>query len=374
MVVENEKKLLESRGHKVVLYTRNNSDLDSLGLMGKLMLPINTVFSIKTYNEVKAIIKKEKIDILHVHNTLNLVSPSVYYAGFACKIPVVQTVHNFRLLCPGATFYRDGKICEDCLGHGLGCAIRHKCYRGSFINTLASVMTLQIHRLIGTYKKLNYICLTDFNKKKLLNLKGIKESQIFIKPNFTSAKNTIDSASDKKDGYIFVGRLEKIKGIDVLLKAWRILGDKAPKLTICGSGDLEDKCKKYIEKYGLSCVDLLGQTPNDVVKELIQQSKALIFSTQVYEGFPVTIAESFMMHTPVIVGDIGNAGSLIEDGVTGRKFVYNSPESLAKIVEEYESDDIEDMCDKAYEVYLKNYTEDMNYAMLMDIYDKCVLK
>lgn len=374
-VVQSEKNLLESRGHKVVLYTRSNKELDELGILGKLLLPINTVFSMKTYREVKAIIKREKIDVLHVHNTLSLLSPSVYYAGFKCKIPVVQTVHNFRLLCPGATFYRDGKICEDCLHKGLRCAVKHRCYRGSLMNTLASVFTLKIHRLLGTYRKLNYICLTEFNKSKILQVPGVKESQIFIKPNFTTKSVEYDD-SIVRDGYLYVGRLEKIKGIDVLLKAWKILGDKAPKLTICGSGDLKDKCRKYIKKNGLSSVDLLGQTPNEVVKDLLQKSKALIFSTQVYEGFPVAIAESFMMHTPVIVGDIGNAGSLINDGVTGVKFVYDDPGSLADVVSKFDSNGngYSTLGENAYKDYQDKYTEEANYSILMDIYRQCMLK
>ena len=125
-VVANEKKLLEEHCHTVTLYTRNNSELKNLNFAGKLLLPVNTVFSFRTYREIKSIIKKEHIDIVHVHNTLNLISPSVYYAARSCHVPVVQTVHNFRLVCPGATFYRDGHICEDCPAHGMKCAVRDR--------------------------------------------------------------------------------------------------------------------------------------------------------------------------------------------------------------------------------------------------------
>jgi len=372
-VVQSEKNLLESRGHKVVLYTRSNKELDELGILGKLLLPINTVFSMKTYREVKAIIKREKIDVLHVHNTLSLLSPSVYYAGFKCKIPVVQTVHNFRLLCPGATFYRDGKICEDCLHKGLGCAVKHRCYRGSLMNTLASVVTLKVHRFLGTYRKLNYICLTEFNKSKILQVPGVKESQIFIKPNFTTQSVDYDD-SITRDGYLYVGRLEKIKGIDVLLKAWKILGDKAPKLTICGSGDLEDKCRKYIKKNGLSSVDLLGQTPNEVVKDLMQHAKALVYPTQVYETFGLTVIEAFSMHTPVVVGDMGNAGSLVDNKITGLKYKHDNPESLAKEILVFESMDFGQLGKNAYKKYREKYTEEANYQLLMDIYKRCMIQ
>ncbi|KZD58120.1 MULTISPECIES: glycosyltransferase [Bacillus] len=188
-VVINEKKLLEEHGYTVLLYSRNNNELRKMSKLQKLCLPFTTVFSIRTYREVKAIIKRNKIDVVHVHNTLNLISPSVYYAAFSTKTPVIQTIHNFRLLCPGALFYRDGQICEDCVDKGLKCAVTNKCYRGSKIQTLACVFTLKIHRFLGTYKKLNYICLTEFNKEKLLQLnKGKKQiidpNKVFIKPNF----------------------------------------------------------------------------------------------------------------------------------------------------------------------------------------------
>ena len=170
-VVANEKKMLEDHGHKVILYTRNNSELKEMSKFQKLKLPFTTIFNPRTYKDIKRIIRKENIDVVHVHNTLNLVSPAVYYAALSCKLPVVQTVHNFRLLCPGATFYRDGHICEDCVHHGLKCAIKHNCYRGSKAQTLVCVVNTWIHRMTGVYGKINYICLTEFNKQKLLELK-----------------------------------------------------------------------------------------------------------------------------------------------------------------------------------------------------------
>lgn len=196
-VVANEKKLLEEHGHKVILYTRNNLELKTMGVVKKMFLPFSTIFNIKTYWDIKKIIRKNNVDIVHVHNTLNLISPSVYYAAVRCKVPTVQTLHNFRMLCPASTFYRDGHICEECLSKGLKCAVKHNCYRNSKIQTLACVLTTVIHRKMGIYKKINYICLTDFSRRKILQFnktrKIIDETKIFIKPNFTF---DVDWASD----------------------------------------------------------------------------------------------------------------------------------------------------------------------------------
>ena len=365
-VVANEKKLLEDHGHEVVLYTRHNSELKTLSKGQKLLLPFSTIFSMKTYREVKALIKREKIDIMHVHNTLNMVSPSVYYAAFACHVPVVQTVHNFRLLCPGATFFRDGHVCEDCLEKGLTCAVKHKCYRGSTVQTLACVLSTWFHRWIGTYKKLNYICLTEFNKEKLLNLNQIREEKVFIKPNFVQKSESIVSCEKRKEQFIYVGRLEEIKGIDILLKAWKTLGEDAPELLMCGRGPLEEWAKSYIEENKLSNIKMLGFVENAQVRKMIGESKALILPTQVYEGFPMTIAESYACGTPVIASELGNTGSLIENGKSGWKFTADSPEALTEAVKKMEDSFLE-----LPEEIIKKYSAESNYSKLREIYETC---
>ena len=157
-VFENEKRLLKDNGHYLCEYTRDNAEI-SKSKITKLFLPFTTVFSFKTYREVKRLIRKEKIDIVHCHNTFPLISPSVYYAAWKCKVPVVQTIHNFRFICPNGVFFRDNKTCEDCLNKGLSCSLKHSCYRNSKIQTLVLVNMLRFHRIIGTYKKLDYIFL-----------------------------------------------------------------------------------------------------------------------------------------------------------------------------------------------------------------------
>lgn len=368
-VVENEKRMLEKHGHKTFLYSRNNSELNTLSKLKKMCLPFSTVFNIRTYREIKRIIKEKRIDIVHVHNTLNLISPSVYYAALKCKVPVVQTVHNFRLLCPSAVFYRDGHVCEDCVKYGLWCAVKHKCYRNSRIQTLACVVNTKIHRMTGIYGKINYICLTEFNKKKLLELKQVKRDRVFVKPNFVNSINKLSDSGERKDRFIYVGRLDKLKGIKILFQAWKLLGNNAPELIICGNGDMEEWCKEYIAKYSLSSVKLKGFVSNLEVKQLIANSKALILPTQCYEGFPVSIVEAFSVGTPVICSDFGNAGALITQGITGYKFQYDSPNKLVQAVNKIK--DYKQIYQTTSEEYKEKYTESKNYEMLTIIYENC---
>ena len=368
-VFKNEKKLLEDHGHKVTIYTRDNEELNNFHLFGKLFYPFNTIFSLKTYNEVKKIILDSQIDIVHVHNSWPLVSPSVYYAAFHSNVPVVQTVHNFRLICPGATLYHNGKICEDSLYKGLRSSIRNKIYKGSFVHTLISAMTLKIHRIIGTYNKVNYIFLTEFNKKKILELNKnghiiIAEDKIFIKPNFVNIDRELIPFEKRKNQFVFAGRLDKLKGIDLLLEAWKEIKDFD--LIICGTGPEEEWCKKFIEEKGISNVQMLGFVENEKVMSIISESKALLLPTQCYEGFPMTIVESLACGTPIIGSDIGNVGSLIEEGVTGLKFKYNSVESLSKIVR-----NISDMVSSSKDKFDDSYVASANYQKLLQIYQNC---
>lgn len=368
-VVANEKKMLEEHGHEVVLYTRSNTELNNFSKRQKLLLPFSTVFNYKTYREVKKVIKDRKIEIVHVHNTLNLISPSAYYAAFHCRVPVIQTVHNFRLLCPGATFYRDGQVCEECLNKGLLCAVKHSCYRKSRLQTLACVIGTGIHRLLGTYGRLNYICLTEFNKEKLLHLKQIQENRVFVKPNSVNLPEKNVPQNMRKNQFVYVGRLEEIKGMDVLLGAWKFLGNDAPELYLCGRGPLEEWCREYIEKYNLDKVHLLGFIPNEKVKEIIGESRALVLPTQVYEGFPMTIAEAYTCGTYVIGSDLGNTGSLIEEGISGWKFPHRSPEALATCVKnamEWEQEFPEKI--------RMRYSSEENYRKLEEIYQSCASK
>lgn len=361
-VVTNEKKMLEENGHKVVLYTRNNSELKNMGILRKLLLPLTTIYNPKTAKDIKKIIKEENIDIVHVHNTLNLISPAVYYAALKKKKPVVQTVHNYRLLCPGATFYRDGHICEDCVSKGLGCALKYKCYRGSFLQTLICVVNTKIHRLTGIYGKINYICLTEFSKEKLLQLKNIKEDRVFVKPNFVDRNTEINT--NRKEQFVYVGRLDKLKGIDMLLEAWKEMDECAPKLIVCGTGPMEDWCKEYVEKHELN-VEMKGFVPNTEALVIIGESKALILPTQWYEGFPMTIAEAYSVGTPVICTDLGNCGCIVEDGVTGWKF--KDKDGLIDIVLNHLN--IIDIVKTEFNVI---YTKQKNYNLQYKIYGECV--
>lgn len=368
-VVENEKNMLLENGHEVVLYTRHNDEIKLRGIFGKLILPFETIFSFKTYKEVKRKVKEENIDIVHVHNTLPLVSPSVYYSAKHCNVPVVQTIHNFRLLCPAATFIRNKKICEECVEKSLICSIKNKCYRDSLIQSMVSAFTLAFHRLIGTYNKVdNYIALTEFNKNKLMNL--VDEGKISVKPNFVKRNNKIVK-SKNKEYFLFLGRIDELKGIMLLVEAWKEVNNS--KLLIVGKGPLENKINKYIKDNGINNIELLGFKQKNEVIRLINNSKALIIPSQWYEGFPMTLVEGLSLGIPIIASDIGNLATIVDDGENGLLFKYDDKDSLIDKVKNIEANSklLEKLSNGAIDSFNNKYNSVKNYELLIEIYNRC---
>lgn len=371
-VVENEKRLLEEQGHKVVLYTRDNKELKEKNLSTKLLLPFSSIFNLRTYREIRKLIKSEKIDIIHVHNTLTLVSPSVYYAALRCHIPVVQTMHNFRLLCPGATFYRNGHICEECVTMGMRCAIWHKCYRQSRLQTTLCVLNNWIHRKTGVYRKINYICLTEFNRKKLLQLnvgkKVVSPERIFVKPNFVFKTEIVNFRGahnqTEKEYYLFMGRIEEIKGINLLLDAFRQMPDR--EIVVAGTGIELERFKRVAPEN----VEFKGHLQRKELEKLLSGAKAVIVTSQWYETFGMVIAEAYAAGRPVIAGNIGNMNWIVEegDGGTGIKFQYNSAEALIEAIQKFEKMDI-DWERNTYRRYVEKFSPESNYRLLVSVYN-----
>ncbi len=318
-MVENESRLLEEAGHKVFLYTRHNSELDSMSVYKKLMLPLSFIYSGRTKADITDLIKEKSIDVVMVHNTLMFISPSVYYAALKCGVPVIQVVHNFRLLCPGAALYRNGHICEECIENGLHRALRYSCYRDSRIFTLACVLSMICHRRLRIYEKLYYICLTEFGRSKLLSYPGIKKERVFVKPNFTGPPKEIIPYEQRENCAVYAGRLDELKGIREIFYAFRDMGEKAPLLYVCGSGPLEEWCGEFIRENSLSGIRLLGRIEHEEVIRLMGRARVVLCPSKWYEGLPMNIIEAFSVGTPVIGSSIGNVAAVITSEGLGRR-------------------------------------------------------
>ena len=363
-VFQNEVQLLRDHGHEVVEYTRSNDELKKSKI--KLVLsPLSTMWSFRTYREVKKIIKEKKIDVVHCHNTFPLISPSVYYAARKEKVPVIQTIHNFRFLCPNGTFFCDGHICELCRENGnFKEALSHNCYRNSKIQTLVVVAMLKLHRFLGTYRKINYIFLTEFNKEKFKDLIDIHGSNVFVKPNFVGEAEGDAHISGSKV-FVFAGRLEENKGIKLLLERWSLLPDEF-KLHIYGDGTLKEDVEKTAEN--ASNIRYFGFQPQEVVLEDLKTACALAFPSVWYEGFPMIIAESFSVGCPVMSTNLGNQGALVRQSKGGALFEPDSEQSFLEAVETLVKEN-EKLSRNARAYYEQELNKESNYKRIMEIYE-----
>lgn len=364
-VFNNEVELLKNNGHKVITYTRDNKEINN-SLLKKMLLPLTTIWSFKTYFDIKKAIKNEEIDIVHCHNTFPLISPSVYYAARKMKVPVVQTIHNFRFLCPNGLFYRNNKICEKCLiNNNFKEAIKSKCYRNSKIQTIVVANMLKIHRLLGTYKKINYIFLTEFNKNKFSKLIDINRDNIFIKPNFVENKNSINRKSNLNKTFIYMGRLDDNKGIKQLIDFWSNIKDY--ELHVYGDG----KYMEYISQKSMvnSNIKYFGFQNQSIIFDDLINSLGLIIPSTCYEGFPMTLAESFSYGVPVLSNNVGNHASIIKSSNAGCLFNINDEDSfklnLNKMVENNNKYSI-----NALNYYNNFLSSKNNYKELISIYEK----
>ena len=356
-VVDSEITLLRSHGHEVATYFRNNDDITS---MPAVKVAIQTLWSSTTVTELTALINLFKPDVIHVHNTLPLISPAVYWVANRAGVPIVQTLHNFRLNCISALYLRDNKICEDCVGHLPWRGVKHKCYRDSTTASTVLAGVLTLHRVLGTYKNKvsRYIALNDFCRNKFIQ-GGLPADLLAVKPNFVDAPLPLKLP---RHGILFVGRLSVEKGIESLAKAADLLSD--PQLRVVGDG-AQAALMDHIE--GVSKVGLL---PSDKVRQEMNSALAFVIPSIWYENFPRTIVEAFAAGLPVIASRIGALADIVTDGETGLLFDPGNAQDLAHKMAWAlnHPEQMAIMGQKARAVYDEKYTSEQNYMQLIDIY------
>jgi glycosyltransferase involved in cell wall biosynthesis len=362
-----EKTLLSKRGHSVKTYTDDNQRL--IG-MSKLAIAQNAIWSSRTKKRLQAYLHEEKPDIVHFHNTFSLISPSAYYACQDLQIPVVQTLHNYRLVCPAATLYRDHRTCEDCLGKSVPWpGILHRCYHSSAVESAAVASMLSFHKMKNTWCNAVdlYIALTNFSRQKFIS-GGLPEDKIVVKPNFVHP----DPGSKKRTGdyILFVGRLSEEKGLRTLLQAWRSIPDIP--LKIAGGGPLLSELQSMTSADEFRQVEILGSRPHDEILRLLNNARLLIFPSEWYEGFPMTIVEAFACGVPVLGSNIGSTAEIIEEGQNGLLFKSGDPEDLAENarIAWDQTHTLKRMGAGARKIYENQYTAEENYRTLISIYKR----
>ncbi|MFO0928103.1 MAG: glycosyltransferase [Gemmataceae bacterium] len=361
-----EADLLERCGHEVIRYTRHN---DALSGMSRIGAAWRTFWNGAVYREVRRLIRERRPEVMHCTNTFPLLSPAIYYAARAERVPVVQSLRNYRLMCPSAVFLRDGKVCESCLGKGLAWpGVIHRCYRGSLAGSAVVAGMLAWHRLIGTWRNAVdlYFTPSAFARGKYIEA-GFDPARVAVKPNFIDP----DPRPGQGDGgyAILVGRLAEGKGIDTVLAAWARCPE-APPLWFVGDGPLADTVRAAAAAD--SRIRLLGHRRHAEVLELVGAAAFLVMSSTWYETFGRTIIEAFARGTPVLASRLGAMAELVEDGRTGLLFTPGDAADLAASVRRISTDRgiVAPMRAEARRVYLEKYTADRNLPQLLALYER----
>ncbi len=361
---DSEERLLRERGHHVDVYEENN---DRVAKLHPVQLGLQTVWSQDAYQTVRQKLRTFPSDLVHVQNFFPLISPSVYYAAQAEGTPVVQTLRNYRLICPNGLFFRDGQVCEDCLGKFIPYpGVIHACYRQNRGATAATATMLTVHRMMRTWlKQVNiFISLSEFARQKFIEA-GFPGDKIIVKPNFVSPDPGIGQG---QGGYaLYVGRLSVEKGLDILLTAWENLQGNIP-LKIVGEGPLEGQVLEAIAR--MPHVEWLGRRSIAEVHELMGEAMFLVFPSKWYETFGRVAVEAFAKGTPVIAANIGAIAELVEHEKTGLCFNPSDATDLAAKVDRLLTQPamIQNMRQEARSEYEAKYTAEQNYQKLIDIY------
>jgi glycosyltransferase involved in cell wall biosynthesis len=377
--VRSECALLTRAGHTVIEYTRDNDEIAAYSFIEKASLGPRTVWARDSCDQIRALLRAEKPDIAHFDNTFPLISPAVYYACREAGVPVVQTLRNYRLLCPGATFQRKGRVCEDCLGRNPWRGVLHGCYRDSRTATGAVALMLNVHRWLGTWNKMVdcYIALTEFSRAKFIEA-GMPAKKIVVKPNFVysapmagASPSSIACHEFPNGPAMFVGRLSLEKGAKTLLAAWQRLGNRIP-LRVIGDGPLRVELEGYARQHDLSEVYFDGRLNPEQTTAAMRRSRFLVFPSEWFETFGRVAAEAFACGVPVIASRLGAMEEIVADGRTGLHFIPGNPGDLAAKVEWAWAHPVEmaAMGRAARAEYEAKYTPERNYAMLMGIYER----
>ena len=366
-----ERAMLERHGHEVLVYERSNEEA-AHGLP-KALLPLHAVWNRAAARDVRHIIQTKNVDAVHIHNTLLLLSPAVVRAAKRTGVPVVQTLHNFRLFCPNGILLRGGQVCEDCPHHGLACAVRHRCYRGSLAQTLVVAAAYGLHRLLGTWRGVTMVALTEFDRRKLLEFNRLHPmfdaDRLVVKPNPVCVPDgPVTPWENRKNQMLFAGRLEELKGLRTVLEAWRLLGGDAPTLLVAGDGPLGD----WARAQNLPNVRFLGQLSRTELHARMAESRAVVAASLCYESFALVPAEAHALGTPVLASDLGNVGASVQPGVDGLRFTPGDANALAGAVRTLGQMRFD--CNAIAARARRTYSEEENYNALMRFYTKGTTK
>jgi glycosyltransferase involved in cell wall biosynthesis len=362
-----EANCLRDMGHTVETFYISSDKVINGGIIGTIFAGLGVPWSIRSFINFRKFVKKFQPDIIHVHNTFPLLSPSIYYASK--KIPYVLTLHNYRLACPAAIPLRDGKVCTLCIDKkNAWYSILYGCYRQSRLATLPLIINIELAKLLNTWnKRLSALLVfSDFQKDILIKY-GISKKLFFIKPNFYPEDVKPKNWSDRQDSFLFIGRLSKEKGIVTLLNAWKLLGKDAPRLHIVGNGPEKNWLINESQNLPITVHGFLGEPEK---RKILMNSKCLLIPSKWFEGQPATLIEALAYGLVVGVSNIGPLPSFVDNGEAGFIFDVDDYYGLAEKIRDFKLQEkkYESLAIKARTLFEANFMKHHNMILLENIY------
>lgn len=368
-----ETALLRSNDHEVIEYLEHNKKILS---MNQVSVALQTIWSFSSYKKFKRILLETKPDVVHFHNTFPLISPSAYYACHRLNIPVVQTLDNQRLICPAASFYRDGKLCTDCMGKTPPWpGVYHACYHDSHSHTAVVATMLTFHRMLKTWQtKVDIFLSSTHFYRDLFVQAGLPREKIVVMPHFVQqiTKPDIDSSTGKYA--LFLGRLDPEKGVETLLRAWHHVDIP---LKIRGSGRMDNMAREYVRKHSMYNVEFIDRVEEHDLWDLIEKARFLVVPSEgYYETFGMVIVEAYSRGVPVVVSNTGVLPELVSDQQTGLLFEAGNPIDLAKKASWMwdHPQDARRMGENGLKVYKERFTPEHCYNTLMGVYNRLAIQ
>ncbi len=360
-VVEEEFKLLTSHGHEVLQYLKTNTDLKKSSFFKKVELGISLRGSKVVAREFDQVLSETEPDIIHCHNLFPIITPIVLRVAQTHGIPIVQTLHNYRLLCLNTLFYRDEGICEDCVTNGLKEGVKNKCYNGSLVQSRLMSDALEYHRKRDTWNKQvdTFICLSEFAKSKF-KAGGIDESRLTVKANFVLEPKI---KSLYKDFFLFAGKLEEQKGLHEFIE----LAKSCPHIKFKAAGYCIDP--SIFEEY--ENVEYLGQLKRAELMKYMSLAKAILFLSKMYEGMPMTILEAWSLKKAVIARNHGAMKEMIVSEESG--LLYDSFDKLVLATNRLNDQSLSRRIGAGgYDIYKEKYSDMVAYSNLINIYSEVI--
>ncbi len=373
-VVAQESAILSQGGVEVESFLADNDAICGVG--AKLRTAAEVAYSWSMRKRLEAQAERFRPDVVHVHNFFPRITPSAYDAAGSSGAAVVQTLHNYRLLCPSATLFRDNHVCEDCVGRAVPWpAVQHGCYRGSRAGSAAVAVMLGVNRIRGAWRHRvhRYIALTEFSRELFASSGALPPERISVKPNATADPVLPDiglSRTKQDRGFaLYAGRLSPEKGIGVLLEAAR--AGLALPLVVAGTGPLSAEVEEAQDRGLLTYVG--GLSAADLQRKM-RQASVLLLPSLWYEGLPMVVAEAYAASLPIVASNIGSLASLVVDGATGLHAITGSADSLREAVARLARDKAlaERLSHGARCEYEARYRPEANFAQLIEIYGKAI--